>query len=104
MDRKQVKARRKALMDAYQKTWDKKPSDTLQLLIDEIGEDEARLAVAELVRSVGPWDGRIWDYVRTWADGVDGAASRDEMEAAYIYQPSEIHPVHINQLGEKYAR
>ncbi len=99
MDRKQVKARRQALIEAYKETWETTPKDTLERLTEEIGATESRMAVSELVRSVGDWDERIWDYVRAWADGVDGAASREEMEAAYIFQPSEIHPSHINQLG-----
>ena len=103
MDRKQVKERRKALLEAYKATNEGKPSDTVALLEEKIGKDEAKLAVAELVRSVGDWDGRVYDYVHRWANGVDGAASREDMEAAWVYQPSEIHPAHINQLGQVYA-
>ena len=104
MDRKQVMARQKALVDAYNVTRDGTPRDTLDLLAEKIGSDEMRLAVAETVRSVGDWDGRVYDYIREWADGVEGAASREEMEAAYIYQPSSIHPAHINQLGTECRR
>ncbi len=104
MDRKQVKDRRKVLLDVYRETCDGKPSDTIALLTEKIGAVEAQLAVSELVRSVGDWDGRVYPYVRRWADGVSGAASREDMEAAWIYQPPEIHPAHINQLGQTAMR
>lgn len=95
----EIMNRRNALVKTYTETKDGTPAETVAALVAVLGYDAAVLAVAELVNSVGDWDGRIYDYVRAWAEGVDGAASRAEQDAARIYQPAEIHPLHINQLG-----
>lgn len=97
---KTIKNNRKALLDCFKITRDETPADTVKALVDRIGYTSAVATVAELINSVGEWDGRIYEYVREWAHGVETAATREEMEAHYIYQPSEIHPAHINQIGQ----
>lgn len=96
----EIMNRRNTLVKTFTETKDGTPDETVAALVAVLGYDAAVLAVAELVNSVGDWDGRIYDYVREWAEGVDGAASRADQDAARIYQPAEIHPVHINQLGQ----
>lgn len=97
---KAIKAHRKALIETFRATMDKTPAETISELVGLLGYAAAAETVAELVNSVGDWDGRVYDYVRTWAGGIETAATREEMEAHYIYQPSEIHPAHINQIGQ----
>lgn len=97
---KAIKENRVALVDCFRTTYEGTPADTVKALVDRIGYNAAIATVAELVNSVGDWDGRIYDYVRAWAHSVETAATRDEMETYHIYQPSEIHPAHINQIGQ----
>lgn len=96
------RARQKALVDAYTKSrleGDNTPEETFSILDGMIGHREAILAVAELVNTVGDWDGRVSPAARSWASKVDGAASQDELKAIGVYQPSEIHPAHIDNLA-----
>lgn len=102
MDKKVVKARQKALVEAYTKSrleGNNTPEETISILEGMIGHSEAILAVAELVNTVGSWDGRVSARVRSWARGIEGAADSDELDAKGVYQPSEIHPAHIENLG-----
>ena len=81
-------------------------AETVAAIVKQIGYDTAREAIAEIVNTVGEWDGRIWPSSREWAATIETAATRDELEAKNIYQPAEIHPAHINQLAQamsKYA-
>lgn len=102
MDKKAVKARQKALVEAYTKSrfeGNNTPEETISILEDAIGHREAILAVAELVNTVGDWDGRVSDRVRLWASGIDGVAGHEELDAMGAYQPSKIHPSHIDNLA-----
>lgn len=102
MDKKAIKARQKALVAAYTKSrieGNNTPEETVSILEGMIGPHEALLAVAELVNTVGSWDGRVSARVRSWASGIEAAASPDELKAMGVYQPSEIHPAHIENLG-----
>lgn len=79
---------------------------TVAAIVERLGYDTAREAIAEIINTVGEWDGRIWPSSREWAATIENAATRDELEAKSIYQPAEIHPAHINQLAQamsKYA-
>ena len=102
MDKKTVKARQKALVEAYTKSrfeGNNTPEETVSILEEMIGRHEAILAVAELVNTVGTWDGRVSARVRSWAVSVDGAATPGELKAAGVFQPAEIHSAHIENLG-----
>ena len=102
MDKNAIKARQKALVEAYTKSrldGNNTPEETGSILEDMIGPHEALLAVAELVNTVGSWDGRVSARVRSWARGIGGAANPEELEAAGVCQPSEVHPAHIENLG-----
>ncbi len=100
--KKEIKARQEALIKAYNKSvieGDNTPKETISILEDMIGPQEALLAVAELVNTIGPWDGRVSAAERSWAAGIQGAAEPEELEDMRVYQPSEIHPAHISNLA-----
>lgn len=78
------------------------PLCTCADLVGRIGYTAAVETVAALVNCVGTWDGRVSDRSRAWAAGL--AADREELRAAGIYLPSEIHPAHIDQLAATMAR
>lgn len=107
--REQIKTTRaniKTVVNIYSETSDRTPAETVAAIVEQIGYDTAREAIAEIVNTVGEWDGRIWPSSREWAATIETAATRDELEAKSIYQPAEIHPAHINQLAQamsKYA-
>lgn len=102
--RDEIMGRRKAAVECYEATFDKRPEDALDLLEERIGRDGARLAVAEIVRLVGDWDGRVWPDTRRWADSVPGGLTREEMNQMGIHVPDgRIHPAHINQLAQEYV-
>lgn len=107
--REQIKTTRaniKTVVNIYCETSDRTPAETVAAIVERLGYDTAREAIAEIVNTVGEWDGRIWPSSREWAATIETAATRDELEAKRIYQPSEIHPAHINQLAQamsKYA-
>lgn len=107
--REQIKTTRaniKTVVNIYRETIGQTPAETVAEIVAALGYDAAREAVAEIVNTVGEWDGRIWPSSREWAATIETAATRDELEAKSIYQPAEIHPAHINQLAQamsKYA-
>lgn len=107
--REQIKTTRaniKTVVNIYCETINRTPAETVAAIVERLGYDTAREAIAEIVNTVGEWDGRIWPSSREWAATIEAAATRDELKAKSIYQPAEIHPAHINQLAQamsKYA-
>lgn len=107
--REQIKTTRaniRTVVNIYCETSDRTPAETVAAIVERLGYDTAREAIAEIVNTVGEWDGRIYLSSREWAATIETAATRDELEAKNIYQPAEIHPAHINQLAQamsKYA-
>ena len=107
--REQIKTTRaniKTVVNIYRETIGQTPAETVAEIVAALGYDAAREAVAEIVNTIGEWDGRIYPSSREWAATIETAATRDELEAKSIYQPAEIHPAHINQLAQamsKYA-
>lgn len=81
-----------------------RPDQTAERLVAALGYDAALMTVAEIVNSVGDWDLRISGINRAWAAGIDTAATREELREAGIYQPSEIHPAHIDSLASAMRR
>lgn len=105
--REQIKTTRaniKTVVNIYSETSDRTPAETVAAIVEQIGYDTAREAIAEIVNTVGEWDGRIWPSSREWAATIETAATRDELEAKNIYQPAEIHPAHINQLAQAMSK
>ena len=91
-----------AVVEAHTENRGNGPAATIEALVDRLGHLAAAEAVAVIVNCVGDWDGRVSDRNRAWAAGL--APDRDTLRAAYIYQPSEIHPAHIDQLASAMAR
>lgn len=79
------------------------PADTIAEIVDAIGYDSAVVTIAEIVNTVGTWDGRVSADSRAWAESIENAADADSLRDAGIYQPNAIHPAHINQLAEAMA-
>lgn len=105
--REQIKTTRaniRTVVNIYRETSDRTPAETVAAIVERIGYDTAREAIAEIVNSVGEWDGRIYPSSREWAATIETAATRDELEAKSIYQPAEIHPAHINQLAQAMSK
>ena len=99
IDRKETANARANLINIFKNTRENGPEETVKALVAALGYDRAVVAVAELVNGVGDWDARVETRRRTWAAGIEGAASRDELASIGIYNPGEIHPAHIDQLG-----
>lgn len=93
-----------AVVEVFRQTENNKPADTVAAIVKRLGYSVAVEAVAELVNTVGDWDARIFPSVREWANGQTTAATHDELNTMGVYQPSEIHPVHINQLAEAMSK
>ena len=91
----------KQLLEAYGRTRNKTPKDTVELLAEMIGRKACLEAVANLVNIVGDWDGRISTKCREWAGNVEGSVLRAELMEYCFYQPSEIHPSHIEQIARE---
>lgn len=105
--REQIKTTRaniKTVVNIYCETIEQTPAETVAAIVERLGYDTAREAIAEIVNSVGEWDGRIYPSSREWAATIETAATRDELEAKSIYQPAEIHPAHINQLAQAMSK
>lgn len=96
---KKVNQNMKAVVAIYKETREGTPEETVAAIIEKLGYTEAIETIAAIVRTVGDWDGRVYDYVRTWA-AENFAYDQKELMDAYIFQPSEIHPAHINQIGQ----
>lgn len=92
-----------AVVTCYREHRDETPAETVAALVESIGYDAARVAVAEIVNAVGTWDARVGTVARNWAESVEDAADRDELKSMNVYAPSEIHPAHIDQLAEAMA-
>lgn len=105
--REQIKTTRaniKTVVNIYSETSDRTPAETVAAIVERLGYDTARESIAEIVNTVGEWDGRVSRSSREWAATIENAATRDELEAKSIYQPAEIHPAHINQLAQAMSK
>lgn len=98
--RKTTAANLETVVEVFKATRNETPAATVAALIEKMGYAVAVEAVAELVNTVGAWDARIFPSVREWASEQPTAATPAELEAMNIFQPSDIHPAHINQIGE----
>ena len=94
----QIRDHMKQLLEAYERTRNKTPKDTVELLTEMIGRKACLEAIANLVNIVGDWDGRLSTKCREWAKNVEGSVLRAELMEYCFYQPSEIHPSHIEQI------
>ena len=94
----------KTVVNIYSETSSRTPAETVTAIVERLGYDTAREAIAEIINTIGEWDGRIYPSSREWAATIENAATRDELEAKSIYQPAEIHPAHINQLAQAMSK
>lgn len=78
------------------------PAATVSALVSRLGYPAAVSTVAAIVNTVGDWDGRVSPACRSWAAEI--APCRDDLRAAGIYSPSEIHPAHIDQIARAAMR
>nr|DAK83855.1 MAG TPA: Protein of unknown function (DUF3849) [Caudoviricetes sp.] len=105
--REQIKTTRaniKTVVNIYRETIEQTPAETVAAIVERLGYDTAREAIAEIVNTVGEWDGRVSRSAREWAANVETAATPEDLEAKSIYQPSEIHPAHIDQLAQAMSK
>lgn len=102
--RREIKDNFAEVINAYSRTVDQTPNCTIIALVDALGYQQARKTIAELVNTVGSWDGRIYTSTRQWAMSIQNAASPEELEDWQIYTPAAIHPSHIQQLAEAMQR
>ena len=101
---RQIRDHMKQLIEAYRETREKTPKETVELLVDVVGQKACVEAVANLVNVVGDWDGRISSRCGESAKNVEGSVLRDELMEYCFYQPSEIHPSHIDQIARAAMR
>lgn len=77
------------------------PRDTVDMLVKNHGEADAKRMVAMLVNAVSLHDGRIYEYVREWAQSVKSSPTHEELQEIDIYGvDSCIHSSHVNQIGQ----
>lgn len=95
------KALQQELVDAHQyvRSTTNRPTDTVALLIDKIGVDDAKRIVALMISCKGDWDTRISRTNRMWADTVEPSA--DEIATAcMLFYCDEIHPSHMDMIAD----
>lgn len=96
----QIQGHRDAVINVYEATRYDRPEATVEKLVQEIGFNEAMVAIAECINSTS-YDGRIYDDVAVWAAEVEGATSSKELDERHFYgMTSWIHPTHMNQIGQ----
>lgn len=98
MNKKEIKHNFTVVALAHKTTITEGPEATVDAIIGVLGKADASVTIAEIVNTVGEWDGRISSNVRHWASTKADAATKEQLDSAGIYQP-EIHPAHINQIA-----
>lgn len=98
MNRKEMKNARAALVDCHMFSGNITPAGTVASLVERLGYDAAREAVALCVIAKGEWDARISESSRAWAFDLTGTTS-GTLSAQYFYYPDEIHPAHMEQIA-----
>ena len=89
---------RDRLVNAYEATKDKTPDDTIDALIEDAGNIQAREIIAQAV-IVHSYDGRISRKAKEWAK-TRTITTEEEMINAGVYYDSYIHMAHLNQIAE----
>lgn len=98
MNRKEMMAARAALVDAHRYSGNITPAGTVATLVNTLGYESAREAVALAVLAKGEWDCRISERSRAWAFDLTGTTCGD-LFARGFYYPDEIHPAHMEQIA-----
>ena len=87
------------VVNLYRKTCEGNPEDTVKLIVEKLGYEDAVITVAEIVNTVSDWDERISRRNREWAKNIESAAGGDELLSLHIYTP--FHPAHIDQIADQ---
>ena len=91
-----IREHRAALVAAHQASTT--PTETVDTLVAQIGQESAAYIIAAMVNAKGDWDGRISSTVRTWA-AADEIPSRQQLDDACVWYCDEIHPAHMDQIA-----
>lgn len=99
-ERQHFKALRQELINAhlYVRGTTNRATDTVALLIDKVGLDDARRIVALMISCKGDWDARISRSNREWAEDIEPFGDEIATEAMLFYC-DEIHPSHMDMLA-----
>lgn len=82
-----------------------KPKETVDILVDSLGKEEASVCVATLINSISLSDGRIRGNVRKWAQSSEEAPKHAELWAMSIYGvDSYMHSANADLLGDAMMR
>ena len=92
----------KLLEEAYGETCTQKPSDTIKLCYDRIGEARTKTVIASLISYHG-WDGRISAHAKRWATTIADAFDTPAAERISFYT-NRIHMAHLDQLACELAK
>lgn len=84
----------------YSREHNNTPKETVELLIDAIGEENAGEIVAALILCKGSWDERISRGSRIWAAETCSHSSEDLNTVPGLYYCDEIHPTHMEQIAQ----
>ena len=93
---------KETLIDCYRYSLehDNTPEETVELLIDAIGEESAQEIVSALILCKGTWDERISRTSRHWASETCSYSTEDLNTVPGFYYCDEIHPTHMEQIAQ----
>lgn len=97
-----TRAAREKLVSAYRWSRDhgNTPEETVEILIDEIGRENAQEIVAACIITVGDWDARISNVNRRWAAEACEHTAEELNQISGFYCPDEIHRTHMDQIAD----
>lgn len=83
--------------------WEKTPRDTIDTVIDRIGEARAKTALAVLCNLADYYDdGRVYPAEKAWAKTVTDTGLDPTRDKRLEGEPYErIHKTHLHQLAEE---
>ena len=88
----------------YSRRHNNTPSETVDLLTDAIGRENAAEIVAALILCKGTWDERISKASRSWATETCSYSGADLNAVPGFYYCDEIHPAHMEQIAQIFRR
>lgn len=105
-ERRHYSALMQELIDAHvaARSTTNRASDAAALLIDKVGMDFAKDAVALAIFCKGTWDGRISDRNRAWAEAVIPCGNDLYRSIPGLFYPSEIHPAHLDMIADYFRK
>lgn len=100
-ERQHFKALRQELINAhlYVRSATNRATDTVALLVDRVGPEDAKRIVALMISCKGDWDARISRANRKWAEEIEPFA--DEIATAcMLFYCDDIHPSHMDMIAD----